>query len=56
MQKIKKINNGLGVELQPDLKPKDTEMEMYTKYLNRIFISANKKDAYLRHKHSNFKI
>ena len=42
--KIKKINNGLGVELQPDVKPRDTQMEMYTKYLNRILIGANRKD------------
>ena len=29
-------------------------MEMYTKYLNRILISANRKDSYLQLKHTRF--
>ena len=55
-KKIKKINNGQGVELQPDIKKKDVEMELYRKKLNGIFQGSNKKDAFLRNKFSSYQL
>jgi len=52
-KKIRKINNGQGVELQPEGK-KDIEMEMYTKYLNRLFVGANRRDAFLMKKYNSY--
>lgn len=53
--KIRKTNNGVGVELpdrDPRLPKRDKTIDMYSDYLNRIFIQTNSKDLFLNRKHS----
>jgi len=57
--KIRKTNNGVGVELparDPKLPKRDKTIDMYSDYLNRIFIQTNSKDLFLSKKHSQFKL
>ncbi len=54
--KIRKTDNGQGVELPPENSKGDKVIDMYSKYLNRLFIQINKKDLYIREKHKHYKM
>jgi hypothetical protein len=57
--KIRKTNNGVGVELparDPKQPKRDRTIDLYSDYLNKIFIQTNSKDLFLSKKHSQFKL